>query len=73
MMITASSLRENIYKVLDSVLETGIAVEINRKGRILKIVSQKGISKLAHIKKHDILKGNPESIVHIDWSGEWKA
>ena len=39
-MITASSLRQNIYTILDEVLETGVPVEIERKGQILRIVSQ---------------------------------
>ena len=36
--ITASKLRENVYRILDEVLETGIPVEINRRGKKLKIV-----------------------------------
>jgi hypothetical protein len=36
--LTASKLRENIYRILDEILETGIPVEIERKGRILRIV-----------------------------------
>lgn len=38
MKITASKLRENIYRVLDQVVETGVPVEIERRGRRLKIV-----------------------------------
>ena len=72
MRMTASRLRENIYKVLDQVLETGIPAEIQRKGKILKIVPPAGQSKLDNLKKHNILKGNPEDIVHMDWSAEWK-
>jgi hypothetical protein len=31
--VTASKLRENIYRILDQVLETGVPVEIERRGR----------------------------------------
>ena len=72
MRMTASRLRENIYIALDQVLETGIPAEIQRKGKILKIVPPAGQSKLNNLKKHNILKGNPEDIVHMDWSNEWK-
>jgi hypothetical protein len=40
--MTASPLRGDIYKILDSVLETGTPVEIERNGRILRIVADRG-------------------------------
>ena len=40
MKITASKLRENVYNILDHALETGVPVEVERKGRILKIVPE---------------------------------
>ena len=73
MNVTASELRQNIYKLLDTVLETGIPIEIKRKGRILKIVSEEPKSKLAKLKKRDIIAGDPEELVHIDWSEEWNG
>lgn len=27
-------------------------------------------NKLANLKKHNVLKGNPQSIVHIEWLSE---
>jgi hypothetical protein len=71
MKVTASKLRENIYNILDQALETGIPVEVERKGRILKIVPEAKPSKLAKLKKRDCLIGDPESIVHMDWLKEW--
>ena len=73
MMITASKLRENIYNVLDQALETGVPVEIQRRGKILKIIPPKGRNKLANLKKHRVFKGDPQSIVHLDWSDQWKS
>jgi hypothetical protein len=71
MKVTASKLRENIYNILDQALETGVPVEVERKGRILKIVPQPKPSKLDKLKKRDYLVGDPESIVHMDWLKEW--
>lgn len=71
MKITASKLRENIYNILDQALETGVPVEVERKGRILKIVPPLKQSRLAKLKKRKYLVGDPESIVHMDWLKEW--
>ena len=72
MAVNASTLRENIYRLLDQVLETGQPLEIERKGRLLRVVPVSEPSKLARLVKHDCLRGDPEAIVHLDWSGEWR-
>lgn len=72
MPLTASKLRENIYRILDQVLETGVPVEIRRKGQTLKIVPAEPSSKLARLRTRDYLVGDPEAIVHMDWSDEWR-
>lgn len=72
MALKASALRENIYRILDQVLETGVAVEIERKGKILKIVPVEPVSKLANLKARPYLLSDPDEIVHLDWSGEWR-
>lgn len=74
MILTASKLRENIYRVLDQVLETGEPVEIERNGRRLRIVADDQPSRLDHlVRRPDIVAGDSEDFVHLDWSGEWKA
>jgi len=40
MAMSASELRQNIYNLLDEVLETGIPLEIERKGKKLRIVPE---------------------------------
>jgi prevent-host-death family protein len=72
MAVTASSLRQNIYKILDQVLETNKPVEIDRKGRKLYIVPAEKPDTLARIKTQNIMKCDPEAYVHLDWSKEWK-
>jgi prevent-host-death family protein len=72
MPVTASRLRESIYRVLDQVLETGVPVEITRRGKLLRIVPANPPSKLANLRRRRYLRSDPERLVHIDWSGEWQ-
>ena len=72
MKLSAAKLRQNLYQVLDEVLEKGTPVEVERKGKILKIVPGKPNGKLMNLEPHDTIVGNPESIVNIDWSKEWE-
>lgn len=71
MPLTASKLRENIYSVLDEILESGIPVEVERKGRILRIVPDERPSKLSRLQKRDCIIGDPLDLVHSDWLDEW--
>ena len=74
MILTASQLRSDIYRVLDRVLKTGESVGISRHGKILKIVPPKQSSKLERIKKPLCkINGDPEELVHMDWSHYWKG
>jgi hypothetical protein len=73
MRVTATRLRQNIYAILDQVLETGIPVEIERKGQILKIAPEKKTSKLDRIPPMpDIWVGDPQDIFKIDWMKDWR-
>ena len=71
MRITASKLRENIYRVLDEAIETGVAVEIVRKGTVLRIVPEPRASKLERLKKRTGFVGDPDDIIGMDWLREW--
>jgi len=70
-VISSTKLRENIYQLFDNALETGEAIEIRRKGRSLRIVPEPPVSRLAALRPRSTIKGDPESLVHLDWSGEW--
>jgi prevent-host-death family protein len=75
MTLTASKLRENIYKILDEVADTGIPVEITRKGKKLKIVPAEPDSRAKTDRlprRPDAISGDLEDLVHFDWSSEWK-
>jgi prevent-host-death family protein len=73
MVVTASELRQNVYRLLDQVLRTGEPIEIERGGRRLRIVSIEPPDKLSRLEPHpDTIVGDPEELVHLDWSGEWR-
>lgn len=70
---SVSRLRANLYRLLDRVLETGVPLEVERKGRRLRIVPAEERGRLANLKPHpQYLSTDPESLVHLDWSGEWR-
>lgn len=71
--VTPSQLRANIYKLVDAVLETGIPLQINRHGRKLLLVAAEPVpDRLAAISAvPGAIVGDPEGLVHIDWSSEW--
>jgi len=72
MILSADKLRQNLYRILDEILDSGIPVKISRKGEILKIIPEKKESKLERLKEHKTIIGDPESIIDIDFSDKWK-
>jgi hypothetical protein len=72
MAVNASTLRENIYRLLDQVLESGQPLDIERKGKLLRVIPVPEPSKMARLVRHECLRGDPEGIVHCDWSAEWR-
>ena len=69
--MTPSQLRENLYRILDQVLETGEAVEVVRHGKILRIVPP--VDRFSHhVPLTDLIVGDPEQLLNLDWSSEWR-
>jgi len=73
MPLTASKLRADVYRILDQVLETGVPVEIERRGRMLQIVAVEAPSKLQNLAPRPYLAVDPEELVALDWSATWDA
>ena len=73
MAIAASKFGENIYAVLDQVIETGLPVEIRRKGNLLRIIPGNPRSQLSRLQKRDCIIGDPEDLVHMNWLELWRA
>jgi antitoxin (DNA-binding transcriptional repressor) of toxin-antitoxin stability system len=73
MAMTASALRRDIYRILDRVLETGEPVIIERNGRRVRISAEDAPSRLdALVRRPDVVVGDSEDFVHLDWSDEWR-
>jgi hypothetical protein len=62
-----------VYRILDSVIETGEPVEIEPRGRVLRIVIDWPIgSKVSRIgKRPGLINGNPGDLAALDWSKHW--
>ena len=71
--ITPTELRANIYRLLDQLLDSGVPLEINRRGQTIRISVEPPRGKLERLEPHpEVIKGDPEELVHLDWSSEWK-
>lgn len=73
--VNATQFRANVYKLLDHVLRTGEPLEIVRHGRRLRVIAagpEKGFS-LDKLEPHPgAIIGDPDDLIHMDWSSEWK-
>jgi hypothetical protein len=71
--LTASRLRADVYRVLDRVLETGVPAEVERRGKVLRIVPAEAVGRIERLpSRPGFIKGDPDALVHLDWSHEWR-
>ena len=70
-VITASKLRQNVYKILDEAIATGVPVEVLRKGKIVRIIADRPVSKLSRLRKRTGFRGDADEIAGMDWSADW--
>ena len=69
--LNLTTLRKRLYRVVDQVLETGVPVEIERRGRKLLIIrADQPVSKLARLKRRHGIVGDPDDLVEVK-VGEW--
>jgi len=71
-VITPSKLRENLYNILDIVIEQGEPVEIVRKGKTLRIMPEQRSSRLDKIIAKKITSTDDAMLINSPWEGEWK-
>ena len=71
MIYSATKLRQNLYNILDGIIDNGVPVEIERKGVILRIIPEEQVKKWERLDPHDVINGDPEDIVSMDWSRTW--
>jgi hypothetical protein len=68
-----SNTQKDILGILDKVVKTGVPMEIERKGIRLVISPAKKHRNLDCLEDHPgFIIGNPDNLVHIDWTAEWK-
>jgi hypothetical protein len=75
MSMSLTALRQQLFKVVDQVIATGIPIEIKRNGHIVKIVLDDKKSKLGNLVQHDCIVGDPEALIDLhlqQWSEESK-
>jgi hypothetical protein len=72
MKVTPSAFRNNLYNLLDQVIEQQEPLWIERNGHLLKVVCEPPPGKLSRLVTHTCMNVDPEELVHTDWSGEWK-
>lgn len=76
MKLTPTRLRADLYQVLDRVIATGESVEVDRGGRtvVIQLAAAARPKKPRRTKRSnpDLVVGNPEDLVHFDWSKHWK-
>jgi hypothetical protein len=65
------NIENNFLRLLDKVVKTGVPLEIERKGKRLLISPAKKHRDLDRLENHpDFVVGNPDDLIHIDWSSE---
>lgn len=73
--VTASQMRQDIYRLIDRVLETGEPLTIKRRDRTLRLVpdDQPPKGRLARVRTNpDVIVGDPDDLVHLDWTDTWQ-
>ncbi len=74
MRLTASKLRQEVYKILDEIIRTGKPAEIERNGNVLRIVPVvSSYTKLSKLKSRKLCSEDSDNFEHIDWTKEWKG
>ena len=68
--ISLTTLRQQLFKVVDRIIKTGVPVEVSRRGHKLRIVPVAKTSKLARLTPHKAIIGNPEDLVELK-AGKW--
>jgi hypothetical protein len=69
--VSVTTLRQNLFRLVDKVIETGMPLVIKRKGKNLILTPEATTSKLSRLRSRRLVKGKPEALVNIK-VGEWR-
>lgn len=73
--VTPSQMRQDIYRLIDRVLETGEPLVIKRRDRTLRLIPDDlpPDRRLARIRTNpNLVVGDPNDLVSPDWSDIWQ-
>jgi hypothetical protein len=73
MPIKATYFRQNLYQLLDKVALEGLVLEIERNGKILRVVPETTVSKFDRLEPHQSTVQDEDDLLGMDWTNEWKA
>jgi len=66
--VTTTELRANIYHLLEEVLATGVALEVKKGDRTLRIVPVEKPNKLDNlIARPGTIQGDPDDLISMQW------
>ena len=78
MTITATKLRADLYRVIDNVIKNGVSVEVELRGKKVRIVPAEPRDKLAAlVKRPGVIIGNPGRLPRVKtfdekkWRKKW--
>ncbi len=72
MSVKITQLRSDLYRMIDNVLASGTPLAVERNGKTLLISPASASSKLdALIARPGVIVGDPDELIHHDWSTEW--
>ncbi|MBI3936609.1 MAG: type II toxin-antitoxin system prevent-host-death family antitoxin [Betaproteobacteria bacterium] len=78
MAITATKLRVDLYRVIDDVIKKGVPVEVELRGRKVRIVPAEPRDKLANlIRRPGVIVGDPGRLARVRtfdearWRRKW--
>lgn len=73
MAITATKLRSDLYRVIDDVIKKGTPVEVELRGRKVRIVPAEPRDKLANlVKRPGVIVGDPGRLAQVKTFDETK-
>jgi prevent-host-death family protein len=78
MTITATKLRADLYRVIDNVIKNGVSVEVELRGKKVRIVPAEPRDKLAAlVKRPGVIIGDPDRLPQVKtfdekkWRKKW--
>ena len=72
MRVSATQLRADIYNLIDQVLATGEPLEIERGGKVLRLVPPRVGTWVDRLPRREgKVTGDPDDLAALDWSAAW--